>query len=84
MRPARQPARLRSGRGAPKSSAVSAGVAWPADPGADPATLVARADAAMCEAKRRRHAGRPAAQDQPRVRVMVSRYQRALCLGVRR
>jgi diguanylate cyclase (GGDEF)-like protein len=35
---------------------ASVGVAWSADPHADPSALVARADAAMYEAKRRRHA----------------------------
>jgi diguanylate cyclase (GGDEF)-like protein len=35
---------------------ASVGVTWSADPHADPSALVARADAAMYQAKRRRHA----------------------------
>ncbi|HST80680.1 MAG TPA: GGDEF domain-containing protein [Kineosporiaceae bacterium] len=40
--------------GTPIRPAASVGVAWSADPTADPAALVAGADAAMYEAKRRR------------------------------
>jgi diguanylate cyclase (GGDEF)-like protein len=47
--------------GATARPGASVGVAWTADQALEPAELIGRADAAMYEAKRRRHAGSEAA-----------------------
>jgi diguanylate cyclase (GGDEF)-like protein len=46
---------------------ASVGVAWSADPNADPSALVAQADAAMYQAKRRRHRPAGSARSGPEV-----------------
>jgi diguanylate cyclase (GGDEF)-like protein len=53
VRAVRRPLNL---RGTPTRPGTSVGVAWSADPAADPAGLVAAADTAMYEAKKRRRA----------------------------